>query len=355
MRDLEKLAAELRAGKINRFDFLRATAGLGLSAAAAASVLDPFNAMSVLAGTNPNMTPAHPPKKTKYLIGFSQSELNNPWRTAESDSMNAEAAARSAKYNYITTVANSDTNKQVSDVEDMIARKCDLIVITPREVDPLRAATAKALAAGVPVIEIDRDTAGKPGVDYVAAIESNFVTQGMKVAQWMVANTRGPINYVELRGSTGASPAIDRHNGFHKVIDSVRRFHLLDSQDGDFVQATAKKIVTNWITRFGTKIDMIYAHNDAMAVGAYQAMQEASFTKHVYIGTIDGWKRAISYVAQGKFSVCVQSDPHFGPVTFDTIDMYFSGKAIPPHITVKDHTYVRSNAAGLLSTGFGTL
>ena len=91
MHELENLAAELRAGKINRVDFLRGAAGLGLSAAAAASTLDPFNALAVMAACNPNQTPAHPPKKAKHLIGFSQSDLNNPWRTAESDSMRAEA------------------------------------------------------------------------------------------------------------------------------------------------------------------------------------------------------------------------------------------------------------------------
>ena len=354
MRDLERLAAELRAGKINRFDFLRGAAGLGLSAAAAASVLDPLNAMGVMAAArpNPNHTPAHPPKKAKYLIGFSQSELNNPWRTAESDSMAAEAKKRASRYGYIQTVANSDTHKQVSDVGDLIARKCDLIVLTPREKDPLRAATNRALAAGVPVIEIDRTSTGKPGVDYVCAIESNFMSQGKKVANWMVRNTHGTIRYVELRGSTGASPAIDRHNGFHMVIDKYPRFHMLDSQDGDFVLSTAKRIMTNWITRFGSKIDMVYAHNDAMAVGAWQAMREAGFTKKVYIGTIDGWKTAIQYVAKGDFSICVQSNPHFGPITFDTIDMYFAAKAIPLQITIQDHTYLRSNAASLLSTGF---
>ena len=355
MHELEQLAAELRAGKINRFDFLRGAAGLGLSAAAAASALDPFNALAVMAACNPNQTPAHPPKKAKRLIGFSQSELNNPWRTAESDSMRAEAKKRTATYAYIQTVANSDTNKQVSDVEDLIARKCDLIVLTPREKDPLRAATNKARAACVPVIEIDRTSTGKPGVDYVCAIESNFVSQGMKVAKWMVQNTHGPINYVELRGTTGATPAIDRHNGFHKVIDPIKRFHMLDSQDGDFVLDKAKTITTNWITKFGTKIDMVYAHNDAMAVGAYQAMREAGFTKHVYVGTIDGWKRAISYVGKGIFSICVQSNPHFGPITFDTIDKYFAGQKIPLNITIQDHTYVKSNAMSLLSTGFGSI
>jgi ribose transport system substrate-binding protein len=342
----------LRAGKINRFDFLRGAAGLGLTAAAAVSVLDPASAVRVLAAANPNATPAHPPMKSKYLIGFSQSELTNAWRTTESSSMAAEAKKRSAKYSYIATVANSDTNKQVSDVEDMISKKCDLIVITPRQIDPLKAATAKALAAGIPVIEIDRDTAEKPGVNYICAIESNFVQQGQKVANYLVANTSGPINYVELRGSTGASPAIDRGHGWHSVIDKVSRFHMLDSQDGDFVQATGKKVMTNWITKFGTKIDLVYAHNDAMAVGALQAVREAGFSKKLMFGSIDGQKNAIQYVAQGVFTVVVQSDPHFGPVTFDTIDMYFAGKAIPGHITVKDHTYTKANAAALVNTGF---
>jgi len=353
MQDLNRLAAELRAGTINRFDFLRGAAALGLGAAAAASALDPFNALAVMAASaNPNQTPAHFMKKAKYKIGFSQSELNNPWRVAESDSMAAEAKKRSARYTYIATVANSDTHKQVSDVGDMIASKCDLIVLTPREKDPLRAATAKALAAGVPVIEIDRTSAGKAATDYVTAIESNFIIQGQKVATWMAANTKGQINFVELRGTTGASPAIDRHNGFYSVISKQSRFHQLDSQDGNFTLANAKPIMTQWLTKYGSKIDMVYCHNDDMAIGAYQAMKQAGFTKKVYIGTIDGQKKAIQMVADGLFSVCVQSDPHFGPVTFDAIDMYFAGKPIPAHITVQDHTYTKANAASLVMTGF---
>ncbi len=333
---------------LQRREFLRRSAALGL-AVGAGRVLVPFAAY---AAGNPNATPAKAAKKAKYLIGFSQSELNGTWRTAESDSMAAEAQKRSDKFDYRTTVANSDTNKQISDVSDLIAAKCDLIVITPREQDPLRAATQKALAAGIPVIEIDRTSTGKPGEDYVCAIESNFVQQGQKVGLWMVQNTSGPVNYVELRGTTGASPAILRHNGFHDVIDKQSRFTLLDSQDGDFTLAGGKKVMTNYITRFGPKIDMLYAHNDDMAVGAYQAMKEAGVTKKVDIGSIDGTKRAIQYVADGDFSVVVQSDPHFGPVTFDTIEKYFNGQAIPATVPVSDHTYTKQNAAQLVSTGF---
>jgi ABC-type sugar transport system substrate-binding protein len=348
LRDLSAILRDLKAGRIDRPEFLRLTAALG-----AASAL-PFGlrATPAFAAANPNQTPATITKKSKYLIGFSQSELNNAWRFAEQSSMESEAKARSSKYDFKSTNANSDTNKQVSDVADLIAAKCDLIVITPREVDPLRAATDRALAAGVPVIEIDRTSKGKGGVDFITAIVSNFIGEGEKVGHWFVANTTGPINYVEFRGSTGAAPAIERHDGFHKIIDSEKRFVLLDSQDGDFTLAGGKKLMTNWITRFGPKIDAIYAHNDGMALGAFQALQEAGFTKKLYVGSIDGEKQAIQQVAAGHFSVVVQCDPHYGKRTFDAIDAYFAGEKLPPLITVADKTFTKENAAQMVAEGF---
>ncbi len=346
MRDIPGLLRELNAGRIDRPHFLR------LTAAAAAATALPLGARPAFAAANPNATPAQITKKAKYLIGFSQSELNNAWRFAEQSSMESEAKARADKYDFKSTNANSDTNKQVSDVADLIAAKCDLIVITPREVDPLKAATDRALAAGVPVIEIDRTSKGKGGVDFVTAIVSNFVGEGEKVGHWFVANTTGPINYVELRGSTGAAPAIERHDGFHNVIDGEKRFVLLDSQDGDFTLAGGKKLMTNWITRFGPKIDAIYAHNDAMAEGAQQALKEAGFTKKLFVGSIDGEKKAIEQVAAGNFSVCVQCDPHYGKRTFDAVDQYFAGAKLPPLITVADKTFTKENAAQMVAEGF---
>lgn len=347
MKDITKFLTDLRIGRIDRPEFLRLVAASGVTAAAALGA--PWAAA---AATNANATPASPPKKAKYLIGFSQSELNNAWRFAEQNSMESEAKSRAAKYDYRSTNANSDTNKQVSDVADLIAAKCDLIVITPREEDPLRAATDRALAAGVPVILIDRTSKGTGGVDYVTAITSNFIQEGEKVGHYLVSTTKGPINYVELRGSTGASAAIYRHDGFHNVIDAEKRFAILDSQDGDFTLAGGKKLMTNWITRFGPKIDLIYAHNDAMALGAQQAMKEAGFTKKVYVGSIDGEKQAIQQVADGNFTVCVQCDPHYGKRTFDTIDDYFAGKKIAPKITVADKTFTKDNAGQMLAEGF---
>ncbi len=348
MRDLSNILRDLKAGRIDRTEFLRLTAALGTAAAL------PFGVGRLpAAAANANETPMKMAKKGKYLIGFSQSELNNAWRFAEQTSMESEAKARGDKYELKSTNANSDTNKQVSDVADLIAAKCDLIVITPREVDPLRAATDRAKAAGVPVIEIDRSSKGDAGTDFITVISSDFIGEGEKVGHWMVANTKGPINYVEFRGSTGAAPAIERHTGFHNIVDGEKRFALLDSQDGDFTLAGGKKLMTNWITRFGPKIDMIFAHNDAMAEGAFQALKEAGFSKKLFVGSIDGEKKAIEQVAAGNFSVCVQCDPHYGKRTFDTIDAYFAGQKIAPKITVADKTFTVANAKGLVDEGFG--
>jgi ABC-type sugar transport system substrate-binding protein len=355
MRELETLADELRAGKINRFDFLRGAAGLGLGAAAAASILDPFNAISVMAAskTNPLITPAHPAKKSKYLIGFSQSELNNTWRFAETKSMKDEWTAHwTTKYDYISTVANGDTAKQVSDVGDLIARGCDMVVLTPREVDPLKAATVRALAAGVPVIEIDRNSAGTAGKDYLTLINNDQFSQGVKVGNYFIQNTKGPINYLEVRGSTGAGPAILRGGGWHKVIDPVKRFKMLDTQDGDFTLATAKKIMTNWITKFGNKVDLVYAHNDGMGDGAYQAIQEAGFTKKLLWGSIDGQNDIFQRIAQGKWDICVTNSPKYGPLTWKWVNSYFTALKVPTNIVPVDVTVTKANAKMMEGQGF---
>jgi ABC-type sugar transport system substrate-binding protein len=347
--DLEDL---LKRGDLTRGEFIRAAGMLGVSMTAIGAVLNGGSDVAEAAACQPSRTPASVARKAKYSVGFAQSELTNPWRTAETESMQATARQQANRFTYSWTNAYSSANKQVSNVEDFIAKRVDFIVVTPIKEDPLRAATAKALAACIPVFEIDRKSKGKAGIDFVSFLGSDFFAQGQKVGRWMVQNTKGPINYVELYGTTGATPAILRRQGFHNIIDKHARFKLLAGQDGNFTLADGKRVMQNFISKFGSKIDMVYAHNDDMAFGAMQALQSAGITKHVYIGSIDGQRKAIQDVAQGKISVVVQSDPRFGPLTFKTINDYIAGKRIPAWVVVKDHTYVRSNAASLLNTGF---
>lgn len=347
--DVEEL---LKRGDLNRGEFIRAAGMLGVSLTTVGAVLNGGSDVAEAAACRPSATPAKVARKAHYKVGFAQSELTNPWRTAETNSMQSVFHAHKNRFTYTWNNAFSSTNKQVSNVEDFIAQKVDFIVVTPLEQDPLRAATVKALAACIPVIEVDRESAGKAGVDFVTFIGSDFVAQGEKVGRWMAANTKGHINYVELYGTTGATPAILRRKGFHNIIDKQKRFKLLAGQDGNFTLAGGKQVMQNFISKFGNKIDMVYSHNDDMAFGALQALKSAGITKHVYIGTIDGQRRMIQDVAAGLVSICVQSDPRLGPLTFQTINKYIAGKKIPGWVVVRDHTYTRQNAAKLVNTGF---
>src|SRR3954463_12806858 len=125
-------------------------------------------------------------KETKIVVGFSQMENNNPWRIAETNSMKQEATRRRAIYDLVVTDAQGQTAKQVSDVEDLVARRVSAIFLAPREYEGLSPALDSAKELKIPVFLIDREAAGTPGRDYVCFIGSDFVEQARRVANWLI-------------------------------------------------------------------------------------------------------------------------------------------------------------------------
>ncbi len=132
----------------------------------------------------------------KKTVAFAQMENTGPWRIAESNSMKAEAAKRADKYDFVYTDAQSQTAKQVSDVEDMIARKVSAIFLAPREAEGFSSAFQAAKAANIPVILIDREASGTPGVDFVTVIKSDFVKEGQTAGEWLAKQTNGKAGIV---------------------------------------------------------------------------------------------------------------------------------------------------------------
>jgi len=171
---------------------------------------------------------APPPlqQKDKYKVGFSQVEENNPWRIAQTASMNDEATKLGHELVY-TNAAGSEA-KQIADVDSMIAQKVDLIFLAPRSEKPLAQAVLKAKAAGIPVILLDRNvdnTIAKPGEDYVCFIGSDFVQEGARAAEWLARTMDGTATIIELQGTTGSSPAIDRGKGFADYLAGTFQPH----------------------------------------------------------------------------------------------------------------------------------
>src|SRR5215218_10234157 len=169
-------------------------------------------------------------KKDTYKVGFAQTESNNPWRIAQTESM--QEHAKKNGYQLVYTDAAGSAAKQVADVNSMIAQGVDLIFLAPREEKPLIPAVMNAKKAGIPVILLDRSvdpSLAKPGVDYVTFIGSDFVQEGQRVAEWLAKNANGKSKIIELEGTVGSSPANDRKKGFDEAINAAGGFTILAS------------------------------------------------------------------------------------------------------------------------------
>jgi len=294
-------------------------------------------------------------KKDHYKVGFAQTESNNPWRLAQTASMQEEAKKRGDQLVY--TDAAGSAAKQVADVNSMIAQGVDFIFLPPREEKPLIPAVMNAKKAGIPVLLVDRNvdpSLAKPGVDYLAFIGSNFVEEGQRVAEWTIKTTGGKGKIIELEGTIGASPANDRKKGFDDTIkEKAPDMVILASQSGDFARDKGRQVAET-LLQAHSDATIVYAHNDEMALGAIAAIQAAGKIpgKDILVVSIDGESAAVQAIIDGLMGATCECSPRFGPKAFDIMYSYANGEKIPPIIINPDRFFDSSNAKEMLATAF---
>jgi galactofuranose transport system substrate-binding protein len=293
-------------------------------------------------------------QKPAYKVGFAQTESNNPWRLAQTQSMKDEAAKRG--WQLVYTDANSSAAKQVSDVDSMIAQHVDLIFLSPREEKPLIPAVMKAKKAGIPLFLVDRGvdpTLAKAGKDYISFIGSDFVEEGRRAAQWLVKSTGGTAKIIELQGTSGSSPANDRKKGFMEVISKSPGMQIVASQDGDFTRDKGRQVMET-LLQAHPEATAVFAHNDEMALGAITALEAAGRHpgKDITLVSIDGEKDGLQAIIDGKLGATVECNPRFGPGSFQAAVDYAAGKPVPPIVVNQDHFYDASNAAQSLAGSY---
>ncbi|QBD80042.1 ABC transporter substrate-binding protein [Ktedonosporobacter rubrisoli] len=294
-------------------------------------------------------------KKAHYKVGFSQEVTDSPWRVTETSSIKDEATKRGDQV-IVTDAQNSDS-KQVSDIQSLIAQHPDVLIIAPLTEKGEVSAIKQAKAACIPVILVDRDADHsiiQPGKDYVTFIGSDFVQQGKRAADWLIQATHGKAKIIELEGTTGSTPANLRKKGFNDEIASNSGMQIIASQDANFERATALKTMQT-LLQSHPDVTAVYAHNDEMAMGAIQALKAAGKHpgKDVLVCSIDGENDALKAIMSGEEGTSVQSNPRFGPISFDTIDKYASGQSIEPWIVIKDNQYTKENATQAFNQGLG--
>ncbi|HEY9404289.1 MAG TPA: ABC transporter substrate-binding protein, partial [Pyrinomonadaceae bacterium] len=290
----------------------------------------------------------------KKVIGFSQMEMDGPWRIAETESIKGEAAKRPDRYDLRVTVAQGDTAKQAANVEDLVAQRVDAIFLAPREKVGFEQSLETAKAAGIPIILVDREANGTAGQDFVTVLKSDFVKQGQRAAEWLAKASNGKANIVELRGTSGASVTDDRGEGFRQELAKHPEMKIIHEQTGNFNRAIARDVMQNIIQARRNEITAVYAHNDEMALGAIQALEAAGMKPgtDVLIVSVDGQKSALQAILDGKMNVTIESNPRFGPLAFATLEKFWAGEKVPPVVGIEDRLFDKTNAAQFLNEAY---
>lgn len=321
-------------------------------------VLVLFSLLSACGGAAANCAddPKPPPleKKDTYKVGFSQVETNNPWRIAQTESMKAEAAKLG--YELVYTDAGGSEAKQIADVDSMIAQKVDLIFLAPRSEQALAEAVLKAKAACIPMIMLDRDvdhSIAAPGRDYITMIGSDFVKEGELTAEWLAEAMNGEAIIIELEGTVGSSPAIDRKKGFDDKIAEYPNMTIVASQTGDFARDKGRQVAET-LLQAHPEANAIYAHNDEMAMGAIAAIEAAGKVPGVdiMVVSIDGTRDAAQAIIDGKLGATCECSPKFGPKAFETMLGYADGMTYPEKIVNPDRFFDATNAADYLPEAY---
>ena len=277
-------------------------------------------------------------------VGFSQSEKEaNPFRIAETQSIKDEAARRGVKL--LTANAQSQFSKQISDVQDLLAKGADLLVIAPLNSDGWDPVLQAAAAKKVPIVTIDRKINATACKDYVSFIASDFVEQGRRAADQMIEATGGKGEVAILLGSAGNNVTTERTKGFkERLAEKAPGLKVVFEQTGDFTREKGQQ-VTEQLIQSKPGIKGIYAENDEMGLGAVAALKGAGKKAgDVKIVTVDGTRNAVQGVVDGWISGVIESNPRFGPLAFQTLDDFTQGKDVAQDIIIQDGAYDDGNA-----------
>lgn len=285
----------------------------------------------------------------KIVVGFSQIGAESGWRTANTDSIKSEAAKRGIDLKFAD--AQQKQENQIKALRSFIAQGVDVIAFSPVVETGWQPVLTEIKKAKIPVVLTDRAVKVTDDSLYVTFIGSDFVQEGRQAGEWLAKATTGKAVIAELVGTPGSAPANDRKKGFEEILAKNPGMKIVKSQSGDFTRAKGKEVMESFLKSPDAKqITALFAHNDDMALGAIQAMEEAGIKpgKDILIVSIDGVKGAFEAMAAGKLNCTVECNPLIGPQLFDAVEAVMAKKSLPKRIGVKEGVYEQSQAAAEL-------
>ncbi len=273
----------------------------------------------------------------RWTIGMSQCNLGEPWRVQ----MNADIKREADKHPEIKVVfkdAQNDSLRQASHVEEFVRAGVDLIIISPKEAAPLTPPVAAAFKKGIPVIVLDRRVLGQ---DYTCFIGADNKKIGKAAGAYIVKLLGGKGNVVELKGLMTSTPGQDRHSGF---LEGIRGsdIKVVFEADMKWLEPNARTEMESALTRF-RQIDLVYAHNDPGAHGAYLAAKAAGREKEMRFIGIDALPHEGQVYARQGILAATFEYPTGGKEAIETALEILGGKQVPKEITLKSRVFTPEN------------
>jgi len=288
-------------------------------------------------------------------MGFAQVGAESGWRTANTKSIQETAEAEGIELKF--SDAQQKQENQIKAIRSYIQQKVDVIAFSPVVETGWDTVLLEAKRADIPVILTDRAVDSEDTSLYETFLGSDFVLEGEKAGEWLVENAAdadvdgdGDVNVVELQGTTGAAPAIDRKAGFEEVIAADDSISISASQTGDFTRDGGKKVMESFL-KSEDGIDVVFAHNDDMGLGAIEAIEAAGLKPgvDVKIITIDAVKDGMAALAEGKINYIVECNPLLGPQLMDLAKKVLAGEEVPERVVTDESTFTQEQAVDVLA------
>ena len=283
-------------------------------------------------------------------MGFAQVGAESGWRTANTKSIQESAAAAGVDLKF--SDAQQKQENQIKAIRSYIQQKVDVIAFSPVVTTGWDTVLQEAKRANIPVILTDRAVDTPDQTLYKTFLGSDFVAEGKKAGDWLVAQEKtatGPVNIVQLEGTTGSAPAIDRTKGFAAAIAANPNLKVVASQTGDFTRSGGKQVMEAFL-KSQPKIDVLYAQNDDMGLGAIEAIQAAGKVpgKDIKIITVDAVKDGMQALADGKINFIVECSPLLGPQLMDLAKKVKDGQTVPARVLTQETTFDQAAAQAAL-------